>query len=282
MQDWLSLSTARVIAIALGLFSVSVFRLQADVVRAPLMGHVLSTGGSASWLSETRIVNPNPQAAIVTITDVVGTGNPAFREFTIDAYGVLDLRNFELFFDTDPPGSYYPTFLALVEFTSDQPIIVLTQISASEPQSVAAGVPCVYLPQFGGDCFRPLAGPLLRGFRDYVPTGVVTTLPWLTAGIGYRDNLFLTNPSEGSLEITASFRSPTGEMVATKTYVLAPRSLSIVSDALRDESIAGSFPDGAVTASFAGNGPFYVFAAVISESLGCGVQPLYALVQQVQ
>lgn len=246
------------------------------------MGHVVSTSGSASWLSETRIVNPNPHAANVAITDVVGTGNPPFREFTIEAYGVLDLRNFELFFDTDPPGSYYPQFLALVEFTSDQPIIVLTQISAREPQSVSPPIPCAYLPQFGGDCFRPLAGPLLLGFRDYVTAGVATTLPWLTAGIGYRDNLFLTNPSEGSLEVTATFRSPTGASVATKTYMLAPRSLLIVSDALRDASIANALPQGALTASFSGSGPFYVFAAVISESLACGAQPVFALAQPVQ
>jgi hypothetical protein len=278
MQHQLSVSTARG-AIAAALLFIGVSGLEADVVRAPLMGQVVSSVGSASWLSETRIVNPNPQAANVTITDVIGTGNPAFRDFTIDAYGVLDLRNFELFFDTDPPGAYYPPFLALVEFTSDQPIIVLTQISAREPQSASPGVPCSFLPHFGGDCFRPLAGPLLRGFRDYVAAGSVATLPWLTAGIGYRDNLFLTNPSEGTLEVTATFRSQNGATVATKSYALAPRSLLIVSDALRAGSMESALPEGAVTASFTGDGPFYVFAAVISESLACGVEPVFALAQ---
>jgi hypothetical protein len=237
------------------------------------MGQILSTSGAASWLSETRIVNPNGQAAHVRITDVVGVGNPTFRDFTIDAYGVWDLRNFELFSDTDPPQAYYPPFLALVEFTSDQPIIVLTQISAREPQTVAPGVPCSYPPHFGGDCFRPVAGPLLRGFHDYVPTGSAATLPWLTAGIGYRDNLFLTNPGEGSLSVTATFRSVDGSTVATESYALAPKSVLIVSDALR------AIPEGAVTASFSGDNPFYVFAAVISESLACGVEPVFSLVQ---
>lgn len=267
------------VALAVGLASLSPSGLGADVVRAPLMGQVISTSGAASWLSETRIVNPNAQVAHVTITDVVGAGNPAFRDFTIEAYGVLDLRNFELFFDTDPPGEYYPPFLALVEFTSDQPIVVLTQISGREPQTASPGVPCAFPPHFGGDCFRPVAGPLLRGFHDYVPTGTAATLPWLTSGIGYRDNLFLTNPSEGSLNVTATFRSADGSTVATMTYSLAPRSLLIVSDALRAPSLVGSMPEGAVTASFSGGGPFYVFAAVISESLVCDVQPVFALVQ---
>jgi hypothetical protein len=213
------------------------------------------------------------------ITDVVGVGNPAFRDFTIDPYGVLDLRNFELFFETDPPAAYYPPFLALVEFTSDRPIIVLTQISAREPQATSPAVPCAYLPHFGGDCFRPLAGPLLRGFHDYVPPGVVTTLPWLTAGIGYRDNLFLTNPSEGALEVTAIFRSTNGTIVATKTYSVAPRSLLIISNALKADSVTGALPDGAATASISADGPFYAFAAVISESLACGAQPVFALAQ---
>jgi hypothetical protein len=281
MRRWPSASTAR-LATGLVFCFVSATGLRGAVVRAPLMGHVLVPSPSASWLSETRIVNPSPLTAHVTITDVVGAGNPVFREFVIPAYGIRDLRDFELFFDTDPPGAYYPPFLALVEFTSDQPIIVLTQISAREPDSVAPGIPCAYLPHYGGDCFRPLAGPLLRGFQDYVSTGVPATLAWLTAGVGYRDNLFLTNPSEAALEVTATFRSANGDPVATKAYEVAPRSLVIISDALRDPSLAGALPDSAITASFAGDGPFYVFAAVISESLACGEQPLYALVQPVQ
>jgi hypothetical protein len=254
--------------------------LSGDVVRAPLMGHIVPMSqASVSWFSETRIWNPNMAPAMVTITDVVGLGNPLIREFTVPAQGMLDLRNFELFFTTDPPPEFYPSFLALVEFTSDRPIVVLTQISALEPESAGPGIQCVYLPYFGGHCFRPVAGPQIRGFHDYVMPGSAATLAWLTAGVGYRDNLFITNPSSATLTTTATFRTAGGEAVAAKTYTVGPRSILIVGDALRDGAIKDAVGDGAITATFAGDGPFYVFAAVVSESPACNQQPLYALVQ---
>ncbi len=251
-----------------------------EVVRAPLMGQIIpGSTSAAAWLSETRIWNPTASVATVSITDVVGIGNPSIRDFTIPPNGILDLRNFELFFSTDPPPSYYPSLLALVEFTSDQPVVLLTAISALEPDAISPGGDCPYLPYFGGSCTRPVAGPLLHGFHDYVAPGTLATLPWLTAGSGYRANLFITNPTDSSLAATATFRSVNGEIVATKVYNVAARSLVVFGDVLRDPEIRDQVGEGAVTATFVGDGEFYVFAAVLSESPACMLQPLYALVQ---
>jgi hypothetical protein len=275
--------TKLILICSLSSLSLAVTHSRGEVVRAPLVGQALPGIANATvWLSETRIVNPNSEAASISVTDVVGVGNPPQRSFTIPPNSVLDLRNFELFFAEDPPASYYPPLLALVEFTSDLPVRLLTQTSATISQGVSPGIGCAYPPHFGGDCFRPLAGPLLRGFRDYVAPGAGVQLDWLTSSFDYRNNVFLTNPSNDTLNVTATYRSVDGETFA-ETYQVAPRSLRLVPDVLRDEALMPRLPDGAVTATFVGDQPFYVFAAVLSEfvnsgDIGCK-QPMYALVQ---
>jgi hypothetical protein len=258
--------------------------LVAETVRAPLVGHVIpGTDNSIVWLSETRIANPNAQTATVTVTDVVGTGNPPHRTFTIPSNGVLNLRNYELFFAEDPPAAYYPPLLALVEFTSDVPVRILTSINATVAQGAGPGVPCGYPAHFGGDCSRPLAGPLLRAFREYFAAGVEARLDWLTSSFAYRSNLFLTNPGNETLTVTATFRSFDGEANIAETYRVAPRSQLIVNDVLRNANLQPRLPEGAASATFVADGRFYVFAAVLSDfvnsaDIGCR-QPLYALVQ---
>jgi len=256
---------------------------RAEVVRAPLMGHIVTGSGSGvAWLTETRILNPTDQTASVSITDVVGIGNPSIRDFTIPPHGILDLRNFELFFATDPPDQFYPSFLALVEFTSSVPIQVLTAVSALEPDPVGPGVPCGYLAYFGGSCSRPVAGPLLHGFEKYAGAADSARLDWITAGNAYHANLFLTNPGSSAIELAAVFRSSSGAIVATRTYSVAPRSMRVVGDALAEPSIRDAVGAGAVTATFTSEGgEFYVLAAVLSDSPACQAQPLYALVQPV-
>jgi hypothetical protein len=244
------------------------------------MGHIVTGSASrAAWLTETRILNLADQTAAVSITDVVGIGNPSIRDFTIPPLGILDLRNFELFFATDPPDQYYPSFLALVEFTSSTPIEILTSVSALQPDVV--GIPeCGFLPYFGGSCNRPVAGPLLHGFGDYVTTTDIARLSWLTAGVAYHVNLFLTNPGATAIDVNATFRSTSGAVVATHIYSVAAHSMRIVADALADPSLKDAIGQGAVTATFtADDGEFYVLAAVLSDSMVCQVQPLYALVQ---
>lgn len=244
------------------------------------MGHIVTGSSSGvAWLTETRILNLADETAAVSITDVVGVGNPTIRDFTIPPRGILDLRNFELFFATDPPDQYYPSFLALVEFTSSTPIQILTSVSALEPETV--GIPeCGFLPYFGGSCNRPVAGPLLHGFGEYVAPSESARLSWLTAGNAYHANLFLTNPGETTIEVSATFRSTSGAVVATHTYSVSPRSMRIIADALADASLVDAVGAGAVTGTFTTDaGAFYVMAAVLSDSRVCQEQPLYALVQ---
>jgi hypothetical protein len=253
--------------------------LAANTVRAPLIGHVLPASDGVAWFSETRIWNPNQSTASVVVTDVIGLGNPTRRNFTVPPNGILNLRTYELFFDTDPPAVYYPLLLALVEFTSDQPIRVYTMITAREPAGAAPGIPPPFPPHFGGDARRPLAGPVLRGFKEYFPPGVGVGLGWLTADhAAYRNNLFFTNPTTELLTVSGTFRSRDGDSAVVKTYQVPPRSQLSVMDALASPEFE-SVLSGAMTVTFVGDRPFYVFAAVVSDSLAGGVQPVYTLVQ---
>jgi hypothetical protein len=90
----------------------------------------------------------------------------------------------------------------------------------------------------------------------------------------------LTNPGPTALEVNAVFRSTSGAVVATHTYSVAAHSMRIVADALADPSLKEAIGEGAVTGNFTSDsGEFYVLAAVLSDSMVCLVQPLYALVQ---
>lgn len=258
-------------------------RVEAFTIRAPLIGHVVPPGPAIYWLSETRIWNPNASPATVTISDVIGAGAPPRRSFTVPPRGLLNLRTFDLFYDVFPPPSFFPPLLALVEFMSDLPIEVYTTINARAPISVGPSIPSPWFPHFGGDPDRPLAGPMLRGFEEYVQPGAEVGLGWLTMDtVAYRNNLFFTNPTAETLTVTATYHSSDGASSVTKSYVVAPRSQSIIANALNDPAVSGNLPVGAVTATFIGDRPFYVFAAVISEHLACQQQPLYTLVQPEQ
>jgi hypothetical protein len=229
-----------VVAFAIG-FLISL-RADADTVWAPLMGHIVGGGAGRPWFSETRVINPNLQPATVTVTDTVGIGDPPHRTFTIPPKGILNLRNYELFFTETPPPAVFPPLLALVEFTSDVPIQVLTEINTASAQSAGPGIPCEPNPHFGGDCFRPLAGPLLRGFREYFAPGDQARLDWLTSSFAYRNNLFLTNPTTETLVVSATFRSANGDVLLERIWEVPPRSQLFVQDVLRGRELYAASP----------------------------------------
>ncbi len=222
-------------------------------------------------------------AASVTITDVIGTGFPALTSFTVPAHGILDLPDWAFFCadyrvcDT-PIG---PLF-ASVEFTSDQPIRLYTEVTLDTAYD--GGRPSTQppaLPYFGGGLWDALAGALLHGVPDYCSPGTAVDLAWLTASPGrYRDNLYLVNPSTGTLTVVASFTDMTGSGTVTKSYTVAPRSNAIIADVFAEPTLAGLV--GPVTARLVGDEPFDVVAAIIAVEPLCDVAGHQTLVQGEQ
>jgi hypothetical protein len=249
--------------------------LSAQIVeRTPLMGAIFQPEGpdglelSASYRTETRIWNRGASAATVTITDTVGVGTPTLTAFTVPPGGVLELPFFGVFSDPNTSG---PLF-ASVEFTSTEPIEVTTLLSGSRARPCASTIPAPPRPDFAGDC-KPVGGPLLRGFTNYLPAGAPVGLGWLTADPSfYRTNLFVTNPGAQAIELAGEFRSFDGTVTALRVWTVPPRSLTPIQDIFHDPALqsivaanrALTPQQGAATAVLTATGEFYVFAGVIN------------------
>jgi hypothetical protein len=245
-------------------------------VKTPLMGRIAGVYDSegdplvADYATETRIWNRGSGAADVTITDVVGLGNPTLTHFVVPAGGVLDLPYYEVFLD--PNHSSLP-FFATVQFSSTEPVEITTLLSGHKaPRCVSQGLDRP-LPHFAGDC-QPIGGPLLRGFTDYIPLGVPTSLGWLTADTGnYRTNLFITNPGDQEINVLGVFRSFDGATSASQFWTIPARSLVPILDIFNDPALHTivqanrAVDQGAATARLTANGAFYVWAATINYSL---------------
>jgi hypothetical protein len=270
--------------------------LSAATVRAPLVGNALALNPAFSWYTEVRIWNPTDAVALVTITDVIGSGMPARTSFNVPAEGVLDLPVYYFFYSSAPPppgGTYDPSLFALVEFTSAAPIQVFTQFAASN-SDLAGPRPATSppaFPYFGGPLWAAVAGPVIPSFNEYIPAGTKAGLPWLTSDVDrYRTNLYLINPSAEALTVTATFISADGGSTATKTYSVPPRDLMAAPDIFADPAIAAidganantsGSRQGAATVQMIASGPFYAFASVIANDISCDIHNRFAIVQPV-
>lgn len=270
-------------------FSLLASQASAFVVRAPLVGFLLPGPGEsppASWFTETRVVNLGNSVATVAVTDVIGYGNPTRLTFTIPALGIADLP-YQKFIDLNAPDQ---EFLALIEFTSDQPISVHTTITTytltlGECLSTGGIPPSVILAYWGGGCV-PLAGPLVHGFTDYLAAGTDYLLPWLVGDDSFRSNLYLVNPGAEPISVQATFRrGTTAEVFGHAAFTVLPHSMLIVPRAFqtavvrarapaRNEGIKGPFAEpldepiyleAAMTGVFRATGPFYVLAGVVNN-----------------
>ncbi len=246
----------------------------AFTVHAPLVGSV------GAWHTETRLWNPNAAAATVTITDVVGTGTPALTTFTIPPNGVLDLPDWA-FFCADYQGCSTPIgpLLASVEFTSDQPIRLYTEVTLDTAfDGGHPSTPPPALPYYGGGLWDALAGALLHGVPAYHSPGTPVDLAWLTASPSrYRNNLYFVNPSANTLTVTASFTDKTGAGTITKDYTVAPRSNTIIGDVFADPALAAL--RGPVTARLVGDQSFDVVAAITAVEPLCDINGHQTLIQ---
>lgn len=285
---------------ALGVFAG---QASAFVVRAPLVGVSLPGPGQnppASWFTETRVVNLGQSVATVAVTDVIGYGDPARLTFTIPALGVADLP-YVKFIDLsrDVRGQ---EFLALIEFTSDQPIAVYTAVTTytlTPSECPVNIVPGAIFAHWGGGCI-PLAGPLVRGFADYLPADTDYLLPWLVGDDSFRSNLYLVNPGAEPISLQATFRRVTGEVSGHAAFAVAPHSMLIVPRVFQtaltrdatppqDEGRKGAggeplgepiYVEGAVTGVFRATGPFYVLAGVTNNiNLGKDTINRFAMTQ---
>ena len=158
--------------------------------------------------------------------------------------------------------------LALVEFTSDQPIRVMTTVNFTMLSCVSIGVDD---PAYRGGHCDGIGGPILDGFTEYLQPGQPVQLLWLTPErFNFRDNIFFNNPNEGTLTATVVFRSSNGVTTLTRSYEVPPRSTGIAADVFQDRAfndlLLANGQNQVITATVTGDRPFYVFAAVRSKS----------------
>jgi hypothetical protein len=260
-----------VMAILLGLGTSTLG--YAYTVRAPLVGVAyapVGQEGAASWFTETRIINRGPAEAHVVVTDFIGYGTPLRPTFSVAAGGVKDMP-WQLFSDLKTFASL--AFFGQFEFTSDQPISVYTTVttySLADPRCPGSLLPLPppgVFPYWGGGC-SPMAGPLVRGFTDYLLPNHDYLMPWLVAeNTVFRCNLYLTNPGSLPLTVVGTFRSWDATVRVTKTFTVTPHSQLVVPRVFDDPRFR-TFPDTleqAATATFNADGEFYVLAAVANN-----------------
>jgi len=262
---------------SIGLACLGTSPLFGNTVRAPLVAYIgPSAESKTSWFTETRVWNLGAQTASVTVTDIIGWGPTRPLTFSVPAGGLRDVPYTEF-------ASGVGDFLALVEFSSDQPIRVETSVNT---YMVVDPVGCpganlgfrnVY---YGDAGCVPIAGPLLHGFEQYFQPGVRAVLDWLTLdGGAFRTTLYLTNPSASAVTVSATFTNAAGNGHVTRSFSIAPHSLLTLPQLFRDPAFLDFMTNGgfveqapgqitaALTAVFTANGPFYVFAAAVANDV---------------
>lgn len=251
--------------VALGMGGPAVAQ-QEYVVRTPLVGFTGSDvgGGDADLprvFTETRVWNPGTSAAHVRITEVVGQQGTDLA-VTVPPQAIVGLRYFDMI-------ARRPEAWAMVEFSSDQDIRVMTTVNISS-LGCAVQTGSRFPAYTGGHC-EGIGGPILQGFTDYVQPGEKANLGWLTTDtIFFRTNLFVINPAGSTLRVRIIYRSADGSLALEKEHSVAPRSLQVVGDVFADPVlrplIEANGMEQMATASVSGEGPFYAFAAVRSKT----------------